>query len=43
MFFSEQRSEALIGLGFIGVGAFVYLLLFRGRFDVGGEPRLVKN
>jgi amino acid transporter len=30
MFFSEQQSEALIGLGFIGVGAFVYLGLFRG-------------
>jgi amino acid transporter len=31
MFFSEQRSEALIGLGFIGLGAVVYVLLFRGR------------
>jgi basic amino acid/polyamine antiporter, APA family len=31
MFFSEQQSEALIGLGFIGVGAIVYLALFRGR------------
>ena len=32
MFYSkEQRSEALIGLGFIGVGAVVYLALFRGR------------
>ena len=30
MFFSEQQSEALIGLGFIGVGALVYLGLFRG-------------
>lgn len=30
MFFSEQRSEALIGVGFIGVGALVYLLVFRG-------------
>lgn len=27
---AEQRSEALIGLGFIGVGAVVYLVLFRG-------------
>ncbi len=27
----EQRSEAFVGLGFIGVGAAVYLLLFRGR------------
>lgn len=26
----QQRSEALIGLGFIGVGAVVYLALFRG-------------
>jgi L-asparagine transporter-like permease len=31
MFLSEQRSEALIGLGFIGVGAVVYGVLFRGR------------
>ena len=32
MFFSEQQSEALIGLGFIGVGALVYVGLFaRGR------------
>jgi len=27
----EQQSEATIGLGFIGLGAIVYLLLFRGR------------
>jgi amino acid transporter len=27
---AEQRSEALIGLGFIGLGAIVYLALFRG-------------
>jgi APA family basic amino acid/polyamine antiporter len=27
----EQRSEAMIGLGFIGVGAAVYLALVRGR------------
>jgi amino acid transporter len=27
---AEQRSEALIGLGFIGLGAIVYLVLFRG-------------
>ena len=27
----EQRSEAFVGLGFIGVGAAVYLALFRGR------------
>jgi basic amino acid/polyamine antiporter, APA family len=26
-----QQSEAIIGLGFIGIGAGVYLLLFRGR------------
>jgi len=28
MFFSKQQSEAIIGLGFIGVGAAVYLILF---------------
>jgi len=27
----QSRSEALIGLGFIGLGAVVYFLLFRGR------------
>ena len=27
----EQRSEALIGLGFIALGACVYLAVFRGR------------
>jgi len=27
---AEQRSEAMIGVGFIGVGALVYFLLFRG-------------
>ena len=26
----EQRGEALIGLGFIGVGAVVYWLVFSG-------------
>ena len=31
MFFSEQRSEALIGLGFIALGACVYLAFFRNR------------
>jgi amino acid transporter len=29
MFFSKQQSEAMIGLGFIGLGAVVYLVLFR--------------
>jgi hypothetical protein len=27
----EQRSEALTGLGFIALGACVYLAVFRGR------------
>ncbi len=27
----QQRSEALIGLGFMGLGALVYLLIYRGR------------
>jgi hypothetical protein len=27
----EQRTEALVGMGFIGSGAVAYALLFRGR------------
>ena len=27
----EQRSEALVGIGFIGLGALVYLAVFRRR------------
>jgi hypothetical protein len=27
----EQRTEALVGMGFIGTGALVYLIVFRGR------------
>ncbi|MFO0822903.1 MAG: APC family permease [Gemmataceae bacterium] len=29
----ESRSEALVGVGFIGMGAIVYALLFRGRTE----------
>jgi APA family basic amino acid/polyamine antiporter len=35
MFISEQKSEAMIGLGFIGFGALWYLLFMRNRT---GEP-----
>ena len=31
----EQQSEALIGLGFIGVGAIVYFVLFRNSKENG--------
>jgi L-asparagine transporter-like permease len=27
----EQRTEALVGMGFIGTGAIVYAVSFRGR------------